>query len=521
MVVGRYVLHDVIARGGMAAVHLGRLVGPAGFSRIVAIKRMHPHIASDPEFVAMFLDEARLAARIRHPNVVPTLDVLAEGGEAFLVMDYVAGEALSRVMRELGARKERVPPRIASAIMIAALEGLHAAHDATGESGEPLGLVHRDVSPQNLLLGTDGIVRVIDFGVAKAAGRVQTTRQGQLKGKMAYMAPEQLRGQAATRLSDIYAAGVVFWELLTGERLFKGENDAQIMAMVLKGPMGRPSMRSEGLERTIHPSSMRSLEALDDVVMRALAEDPSARFPTAREMAVAIARGVPAASPGEVAALLSDTVPETLARRASLVAVVEKSGSSRTDSRATLASPIPVLDVAVEVIADVDPNTSYPVESSVSLAVPKGVFRTLPPARRSRLVWISMGAGAVALAIATLFLVRRAGPLPASIAKPTSSGSAAGPPTSAAMTTMASQGATAPALVASGSAPAPIPLAPLAAVPLASGSSGSRAAVVPLHPGPSSRPAPAAAGKPRPTVACDPPYFFDATGNKVFKEECL
>src|SRR5262249_39049696 len=156
-------VYDEIAAGGMATVHLGRLVGPIGFSRTVAIKRLHPQFARDPEFAAMFFDEARLAARIRHPNVVPVIDVVADEGEVLLVMEYVHGEAFSFVLKILAANRKRLPPRIVGNVLAATLVGLHAAHEATSETGAPLGIVHRDVSPQNVLLGADGIVRVLDF----------------------------------------------------------------------------------------------------------------------------------------------------------------------------------------------------------------------------------------------------------------------------------------------------------------------------------------------------------------------
>src|SRR5689334_18826919 len=159
----------------MATVHLGRLLGPVGFSRTVAIKRLHSQFASDPTFVSMFVDEARLAARIRHPNVVPTLDVATLGGELLLVMEYVPGESLSGLMRTVFEAGERIPPPVTAAIVCGVLEGLHAAHEARTEDGEPLDIVHRDVSPSNVLVGTDGIARVLDFGIAKAAFRVQTT----------------------------------------------------------------------------------------------------------------------------------------------------------------------------------------------------------------------------------------------------------------------------------------------------------------------------------------------------------
>ena len=191
-------LCDEIAAGGMATVHFGRLLGPVGFSRTVAIKRLHPQLARDPDFVAMFVDEARLAARIRHPNVVPTLDVVATEGELFLVMDYVPGESLSRLLRASRA-SGLVPPRIASAIFCGALHGLHAAHEATDERGTPLGIVHRDVSPQNILIGSDGVPRVLDFGVAMAAGRAQATGPGRSKASSGTSPPSRWRARSRGR----------------------------------------------------------------------------------------------------------------------------------------------------------------------------------------------------------------------------------------------------------------------------------------------------------------------------------
>src|ERR1022692_1337015 len=162
-IIGRYALYGKIAQGGLATVHLGRLLGPVGFARTVAIKRMHSQFAEDPEFVSKFLDEARLAARIRHPNVVPTLDVVATDGELFLVMDYVQGETLARLQRLLKAQGKTIPLPIVAALFSGILHGLHAAHEAKNERGEPLGMVHRDVSPQNVIVGTDGVPRVLDF----------------------------------------------------------------------------------------------------------------------------------------------------------------------------------------------------------------------------------------------------------------------------------------------------------------------------------------------------------------------
>jgi eukaryotic-like serine/threonine-protein kinase len=316
-VIGRYALYDEIASGGMATVYFGRLLGPVGFSRTVAIKCLHPQYAKDPQFVSMFLDEARLAARIQHPNVVPTLDVVALQGELFLVMDYVQGESLSRLTRKTVERGGRIPTRIAVTVMISVLYGLHAAHEARSEHGDPLGIVHRDVSPQNVLVGVDGVARVLDFGVAKAAGRVQTTHEGQLKGKVAYMAPEQLLGKPVDRRTDVYAAAVVLWESIVGRRLFEGDNPGMVMNRVIEGQIESPSRLAPGLSTD-----------LDAVVRRGLARDQSARFSTAREMAVALEQVIVLASPREVGEWVEHTAGRTLGKRAEKLAEIESYSST-------------------------------------------------------------------------------------------------------------------------------------------------------------------------------------------------
>ena len=317
--VGRYLLYGEIASGGMATVHFGRLQGAAGFARSVAIKRLHPQYAKDPDFVGMFLDEARLAARIAHPNVVPTLDVVAQGDELLLVMEYVRGSSLSRLLRTLTQRGERMPPRIAAAIIAGVLRGLHAAHEAKSEIGEKLEIVHRDVSPQNVLVGTDGIARVLDFGVAKAAGRVQSTREGQLKGKLAYMAPEQITTGSVTRKTDVYAAAVVLWEMLTGRRLFRADNEAKLLTLVLDSEILPPSKVVDGL-----------LAGFDPVVMHGLDRDPGRRFESARQMAVEVEGVVGIAPPTEVGEWVEEVAADELRERANRIEEIERSvvGSS-------------------------------------------------------------------------------------------------------------------------------------------------------------------------------------------------
>ncbi len=321
-VIGRYALFSPIAAGGMATVHLGRLLGPVGFARTVAIKRLHAEYARDPEFVSMFLDEARLAARIRHPNVVPTLDVVATKGELFLVMEYVQGESLSRLVKSANEAGKRIPVRMVVSILSGALQGLHAAHEATDERGASLGIVHRDVSPQNILVGADGMTRVLDFGVAKASGRMQTTREGQIKGKLSYMPPEQLHSETLSRRADIYAASVVMWEALTGQRLFRGDTESIVLARILNGEVSPPSK--------VAPELPPELDAL---VMRGLSRDPNARFATAREMALALDKCVAPASLAEMSEWLETAAGSMLTERAAKVKAIENdSGISSVEA---------------------------------------------------------------------------------------------------------------------------------------------------------------------------------------------
>jgi serine/threonine protein kinase len=328
IVLGRYAIYDKIAVGGTASVHFGRLAGVAGFARTVAIKRLHPHLADDPEFIAMMIDEARLAARISHPNVVQTVDVATVDRELLVVMEYVRGESLGRLLRLESLRQGRVPLPIVSAVMTGALYGLHAAHEAKSDRGEPLGIVHRDMSPQNVLVGVDGVARVIDFGVAKAEGRIQSTRDGHVKGKLAYIAPEQLSREPTTRAADIYAAGVVLWEMLTGRRLFQAGDGGELVAKVLAGPTCAPSAFAPHV-----PS------AVDAVAMRALARDPGARFETALAMAEALAQAAPPALATEVGTWVQEVAKDDLDTRAARLDAIESSSSTVPSVPATAITP--------------------------------------------------------------------------------------------------------------------------------------------------------------------------------------
>lgn len=298
----------------MATVYLARLSGPMGFSRVVAIKRLHPHLLKNLEFKKMFLDEARLAARVRHPNVVPTLDVLVNDGELVLVMEYVHGESLLS-LRQLGNQQSTRPPlEVAAAIMLNMLQGLHAAHEARDEGGTPLGIVHRDVSPQNVLLGSDGVARVLDFGVAKAMQFQNDTNRGVVKGKHSYMAPEVLMCQEATRRADVFAAATVFWELITGRKLFGGSTDPERMLKILAGGYPLPS--------SIVPSVP---SVLDRIVMKGLEPNPKYRYATAMDMSVELEGAFAPASQRVVSDWVSRIAAESLQRRALLLQKAEVS----------------------------------------------------------------------------------------------------------------------------------------------------------------------------------------------------
>jgi len=254
----------------MATVYLGAARGDHGFRQLVAIKRPHAHLVEDADFRATLLTEARLAANVHHANVVDVRDVEAVGDSIQLVMDYVEGAALGDLIVAWSNGGPRVPPAVAVRIALDACAGLHAAHELRGDDGRTLGLVHRDVSPQNVLVGTDGIARLTDFGIAKCVetSKNETTR-GTLKGKLGYMAPEYVRGQAIDRRADVFALGVVLWESLAGKRLFRGSNDAETIDRVQHAPIPRVSEIAD------------VGNALDDVVARALARDRDARFATA------------------------------------------------------------------------------------------------------------------------------------------------------------------------------------------------------------------------------------------------
>ncbi|MDB4974741.1 MAG: Serine/threonine protein kinase PrkC, regulator of stationary phase [Myxococcaceae bacterium] len=290
--VGNYEIIAKLREGGMATLYLARQTGPSGSSRHVAIKVIHPRLASDEQFRQMFLDEAMLASRIEHPNVVRVEELGQYEHAHFLTMEFVHGCSLAQLQRVLLARKRRLAPAFAARIVMHVAEGLHAAHELCDDTGRLLNVVHRDVTPENILLAYDGQVKLIDFGIAKAYGRRHRTQDGLLKGKFRYMAPEQALSKTIDRRVDIYQLGIVLWEMLTLRRLFAAERDIDLLASVRR-PVVQP------------PSSLvdRIPPALDDAVMAALDPDPRRRPADAQALARMLARAVPAAHDVDAGAL--------------------------------------------------------------------------------------------------------------------------------------------------------------------------------------------------------------------------
>ncbi|MEZ4409064.1 MAG: serine/threonine-protein kinase [Polyangiales bacterium] len=270
---GRYTLLARLGSGGMADAMLAMLHGDLGFQKLVVIKRMHASLGGDEHFVRMFVDEARLAARLNHPNVVSTTEVGEVDGQYFIAMEYLEGLSLDRVVRSFLQKGEGVPLGFLTRVLCDALEGLHYAHELADFDGRPLAVVHRDVTPSNLFVTYDGLAKVLDFGIAKAATHDEATRTGMLKGKLSYMSPEQFYPDPVDRRSDLWSMGVLIWEMVTGRRLFKGPNDAATFQNIMHMPV--PAMASFRDEVP---------EELDAIVARALSRERGDRFESAEAM---------------------------------------------------------------------------------------------------------------------------------------------------------------------------------------------------------------------------------------------
>jgi len=362
---GDYSVLLKLASGGMATVYVGRRRGVRGFERLVAIKCCHPHLRDDEEFSSMFLDEARLAASIRHPNVVGTLDV-SDGELLYLVMEYVEGFSLGNLVRQASKANKRLSPGLVVRVLIDTLTGLHAAHELRDADGELLNLVHRDVSPQNILVGVDGTSRITDFGIAFASARSTVTQEGRIKGKFSYLAPEQAKSQAITRRMDIFSAGTVLWEALVGRALFRRQDDAATIGAVLNEPIPRPSSLVAGLPA-----------GLDDVVMKALEREPDARYQTAADFADALeALKVDGANARTVSSYMQAVFKKELAeRRDRIKKAPEQSLAPPGSGTRSLAAPAePISEVSSELVPSATMNS---LEPGAGPTDPSGASATL------------------------------------------------------------------------------------------------------------------------------------------------
>lgn len=453
----RYHLLEPIASGGMGSVHIGRALGDGGFKRTVAIKKLHPHMAKDPELVAMLLDEAHLASRIHHPSVCSTLDVVRDGADVMVVMDYVPGLSLATLLARSASRGEPIPLPVCLGIATSILDGLHAAHEARAEDGTPLGIVHRDVSPQNVMLGADGVAKIVDFGVAKALRRSQTTKDGRVKGKLSYMAPEQLRGDGVDRRVDVHALGIVLWEMLCGRTLVPRDEPAAVAAVL-------------GSDAYASPRSIRHdvPSAIEAVVVRALCKDPGARFATALEMAEALEAAMPAAPARQIARWAHDLAASEMDRATSRLANVEAGAPT---------SPAPSDDPTV---------SSFERRSLDAPSPPLGLVDEPRPKSRAPVVLGFSVLGALTLGLATLVATRLSVGSTANAAPPvapvTASAEASARPSPSTIEPSAPQVSAAPSSAVSAPSSAPRKVAP---------------------------------------SACVPPYFRDRDGVKHFKPECL
>ena len=274
--IGRYRLVAELARGGMGIVYLALLRGPGGFNKLFVVKVLKDHLAEDPNFVSMFLEEARVAAKLSHPNVVQTVEVGSEAGRHFIAMEYLDGQSFSRAIARTRRLETTIPMALRLHILVHLLEGLEYAHAMSDYDGTPLLLVHRDVSPQNLFLTYDGQVKILDFGIAKALGSSVDTSTGMLKGKVAYMAPEQAAGGPMDRRTDVFAVGVMLWEATVGKRMWdRSVNDLRIIHALVTGDIPEPRQALPDVD-----------PVLERVILKATALNPADRYPTAAAMQV-------------------------------------------------------------------------------------------------------------------------------------------------------------------------------------------------------------------------------------------
>ncbi|MFN0250963.1 MAG: serine/threonine protein kinase [Kofleriaceae bacterium] len=454
----KYQIVAPLAVGGMAELYLARIRGTAGFERLCVVKRILPQHARDEMFVKMFLDEARLAATLRHPNVIDVYDVGVGEGRYYFVMEYVHGQDLAALMAAARTQKRGLKVGSAIGICIAAAAGLHHAHEQVGPDGKPLKIVHRDISPGNILVSYDGHVKVVDFGIAKAAARATQTTAGGMKGKLCYMSPEQVLASAdLDHRSDVFSLGVVLYELTTGRALFRGESDYLISMKITSGEITPPSEARPGYD-----------PRLEAIVMKALAMNPRDRWQTAQELQHALEDYARSAQLTTASRALGELMRDLFASHIEEWEQAQRAGRSLADH----------VRQSVQMAA-VDPMTDPYVE--IDLA---------PPPKRSPR-WPTFAAVAVLVGVSAgaATLIARSGGESEKVTAESTPGSATTPLITPVLVPVAVT-APAPAPVDAGVAPvAPVPVAPVDDKPKARTKKPKRTPDVPTGNGSASKPA--------------------------------
>lgn len=467
-VVGPYHLLSPIAAGGFGRVFLARRRNVEGFGRLFAMKCLHSHL-EDGAALAMLIDEARLASRISHVNVLSVIDVVEHEGSLWLVMEYEEGESFARLLGGADAKAEPPSIGVVAAILAGTLHGLHAAHEVKGDDHHPLGLVHRDVSPHNILVTCHGVAKLHDFGIAKAAGRIALTEPGQVKGKLAYMAPEQIAGDEVDRRTDLYSVGIILWEAIAGRRLFDGATPVI------------PAFRRDG---PVLAAELTATEPVRAVVARALRIAPEDRFETASAMAEALEAATALATEREVARWVTTTAKDALSARRALV----EAELHAPPPAATPAEPQEQTMSAVEVgRPPVAPPSAAPLAAMA------------PERERSALaLYVVAGIVGIGLAIAAVMVSQASGSRVSATARALRMVALPAPPT-------------APA-----AAPPPPPRTEPTVDPVPQASVASpRPVAAPARP---LAPTVRSSASPR---SCDPPYTINEKGLKIVKVECI
>jgi serine/threonine-protein kinase len=426
MTLGKYQLLRKLASGGMAEVYLAKAAGPQGFEKTLVVKRVLPHLAEDPAFVEMFFSEARLAALLNHPNVVQIFDFGEANGEYFLAMEYIDGPNLRTLCKRAHAAGTLLPVHLCAKLLSFACEGLSYAHEFEDPgTGEPLRLVHRDISPDNILVSSHGTVKVVDFGIAKAANQMHRTRSGIVKGKVAYMPPEQLQNKPLDARTDIFALGVVLYELLSGQKPFDAESEVGMMQAILNEPSVPITVRRADVP-----------EPVCHILERALAKDRDARYGSCRELQADLERylytaGEPVGA-RHIAQLVAQLIPPQDAARKALSQTRPPGSGASAQATPSAPSRTPSLP---QTTAQLQDDAAAPTQRTPAAGGPVPAQQLAPPppvARRGTKRWLLAATGLLATAVLSAFVWRGFMPTEASAPAKTTPEAAASAPLAAA-----------------------------------------------------------------------------------------